>query len=389
MKRWMAALLCGLMLIFGICSAQATTYTYERDGKVYMTIERFEEKLPAALSAAMDDALRESDEILCGTIKRKQFYSTGNAWETSALIAVKREDKILLMHAGGMSDDLDVVVETDSFLRSDQTFDIEVYPDDEGTLMTHMISVGDMRFAVSRKNFEGMRLWIWRCRSLLENGDVFDVHLLDGHVGWSLSHEGDAADSQYENVAIPARLAAWTADSFPGTAQELETYIQGHQVSLPEDEAYIFGVNLRQRATGQSPSWGKYTAKVRVLGKEQGSQSPWFHVQVGNLTGWASGLYLVKDNGKDPAGLMSAAAEMHDVGRVLRKTDMYAMPDQEAVTTLIPDTLVHVLGERDGWLHVIVPRGKLSWQTDWEGVYGFVKAEDMAVGVSAADVMWK
>ena len=45
--------------------------------------------------------------------------------------------------------------------------------------------------------------------------------------------------------------------------------------------------------------------------------------------------------------------------------------------------------ERDGYLHVIVPRGELTWQTDWDGTYGFVKEADVAVGISKTDAMYK
>ena len=43
----------------------------------------------------------------------------------------------------------------------------------------------------------------------------------------------------------------------------------------------------------------------------------------------------------------------------------------------------------NGFLHVIVPRGELTWMTDWDGIYGFVRKEDLAVGISKADVSWK
>ena len=383
-------MLAAFVLLICLCAgALAATYTYERDGEVYLTIERFEGRLPQGMESALHRALREDDEILCGTLKRKRFEGRVNAWESSMLLAVRREGRILLMHAGGMEDVLDVCIETDSFLRPDQEFDIRAYPDDEGTLLAHEIVVGDAHFTVSRKNYEGDRLWIWRYRREQEDGSMLEMHLLDGHVGWSVTQEGEEKDVYYLDAVLPQRLAAWTADTFPGTEEELKQYIAQHQPGLEEDEAYIIGVNLRERPTGKSPSWGVYTACVRVLGKEQGTQAPWFHVQVGNLSGWVSGLYLVKDNGFDPPRLMHAAAAVHDVGRVLGETALYALPDGESIAALKEGTLVHVLAENNGWLHVIVPRGELTWQTDWDGTYGFVRAVDMAVGLSKADAVWK
>lgn len=52
-------------------------------------------------------------------------------------------------------------------------------------------------------------------------------------------------------------------------------------------------------------------------------------------------------------------------------------------------TLVHEIMENDGDLHVIVPRGELTWQTDWDGIYGFVKAADVTLGITKADAQNK
>jgi len=387
MKKWTAALMLGMLIWLNV-GAQAASYTYERNGDIYMTIERFERTLPQGMEGALEQALHADDEILCGTLKRRRFAAHGDEWENSMLLAVRREGKILLMHAGGVGDEIRVSMETDSFLGPEQAFDIRAYPDDEGTLMAHDIVVGDAHFIVSRKNYEGERLWIWRYRREQGDGNTVEMHLLDGHVGWSVTREGEEKDAGYLDAVLPQRLAAWTADAFPRTEEELKAYIAQHQVDLEPDEAYIIGVNLREKPTGKSPSWGSYTARVRILGKEQGTQAPWFHVQVGNLAGWVSGLYLIRDNGMDPSRLMHAAAEMHDVGRALGETALYVMPGGERITPLPEGTLVHVLAENGGWLHVVLPRNGLTWQTDWDGTYGFVRAGDMAVGLSKADALW-
>ena len=60
-----------------------------------------------------------------------------------------------------------------------------------------------------------------------------------------------------------------------------------------EGEAFIFGVNLRERPTGQSPSMGKFTTRVRVLDRAEGPQVPWYQVQFDDKTGWVSGTYVL------------------------------------------------------------------------------------------------
>ena len=57
---------------------------------------------------------------------------------------------------------------------------------------------------------------------------------------------------------------------------------------------------------------------------------------------------------------------------------------------MIPDgTMMHIIIENDGWAHVVIPRGEITWETDWDGTYGFVRSEEIVTGVSIADIKWK
>ena len=188
---------------------------------------------------------------------------------------------------------------------------------------------------------------------------------------------------------MPVRLAAWTVDALPKTEESLRAFKQAYPLMLDDDEAYIMSVNLRESATGKSDTWGEYTAKVQILGQKPGNDAPWYNVRVGNIEGWASGVYVHKKNAGDQRNVDKAAIMVHPVGRAKTETALTGMPGGEAVMRLAENSYVHVLGERDGWLHVIVPRGELSWQTDWDGTYGFVKAADMAVGISKTDAAYK
>ena len=153
--------------------------------------------------------------------------------------------------------------------------------------------------------------------------------------------------------------------------------------------AYLLDtLNLRERATGESPSWGVYNARVKLLGEKPGKQAPWVHVRVGNIDGWVSGNYVHRRGKGDQMHVYSTAATVHPVGRARTETALMRMPGGEAVMQLKPDTYAHVLGERDGWLHIILPRGEMMWQTDWDGTYGFVRAKDVAVGVSMTDAKY-
>ena len=80
---------------------------------------------------------------------------------------------------------------------------------------------------------------------------------------------------------------------------------------------------------------------------------------------------------------------MAQVARVDEPIVMYTFPGSQEGITLPTGTLMHVLMEKDGWLHVIYPQAEIAWQTDWDGAYGFIRAEDAVIGASIADATWK
>ena len=94
-------------------------------------------------------------------------------------------------------------------------------------------------------------------------------------------------------------------------------------------------------------------------------------------------------NVQDYTRFYAAESAMSKVGCAKRETVLYNLPGEDAYAMLPAGMMMHVLMEKDGWAHVIIPRGEITWQTDWYGIYGFVKQVDMIRGVSIADVEWK
>lgn len=390
-RKWMGACVFLLMLL-GLCCAMAEEkelHVYDYDSTYYKCIS-FDAEMPDDVAAAFADVLRAGDEVICGARKRKCYVSGEQEdWDASILMAVRRAGKILLMHASGVNGNYSITVESDSFLSPDTAFEITTQPEDAGTRLSHQIVVGNDTYTVSRRSYEGNRLWITKVECRLEDGSAFVIRPLNGSVSWYTQRNDMSLDHGNQSGVFPSRLSAWTSEEFPKTQREIDGFMDAHEPVLGADEAYIISVNLRERATGSSASWGKYTAKVRVLDQKPGKLEPWFQVDVGGLMGWASGGYLMKADGQQMDRLYEAAAHVSDAARVLHDTTLYAAPRGEDMQQLAAGTLVHVLGERDGYLHVIVPRNELTWQTDWYGTYGFVRTQDMATGVSKADAMWK
>lgn len=383
MKRICALLIMGILVSMACC-ALAAAKTYELDEMVngYFVCEDFEGEMTQQAEGIFSGLMREGDEVLCGTLFEEHYRNhpdrTGRG---GALMAVRREEKTLLMSANTNGDGWKAGIETDSFLPPDAVFSMTT----TGGMKTYAHLTILYRDTVHEiRTMATGGAYVYEYSWMDETGKALRMNCYHGE--FTLHEDGDWPYTILaEGKAVPNRLSAWTADTLPKTETDLRAFEQKYPLVLDSDEAYITGVNLRERATGESPSWGAYNARVNVLGEKPGKLAPWVNVRVGNIDGWVSGDYLHRQGIGDQMHVYSTAAMVHPVGRVKTETAFLHALNGEAVMQLKPDTYVHVLGERDGWLHVIVPRGEITWQTDWDGTYGFVRAKDVTVGVSMTD----
>jgi len=385
MKRTICLLLTMGFVLSMMMPAAAKTYELESGPNGYFVCEDFEDEMPRMARNTFAGLIREDDEVLCGTLFQEHYRnSPGKVNRGGALMAVKRDGKILIMSANGDGKDWNTGIETDRFLPHDAEFSITTTGE---SLYAHLtILYRDTAYEIRTTSTGGAYLYKYSWTDETGNSFYMDCD----HGEFILRAEMENVDRILaEGKAIPDRLSAWKADALPRSEEELRAFEAAYPLELAHDEAYIAGVNLRERATGESPSWGSYSAKAQVLGEKPGKSVPWVHVQVGNLEGWVSGNYVHRLGVRDQMHVYSTAAMVHAVGRAKRETSLMRMPDGESIMQLEADTYVHVLGRKDGWLHVIVPRNELTWQTDWNGTYGFVRAQDMAVGISKVDATYK
>lgn len=144
------------------------------------------------------------------------------------------------------------------------------------------------------------------------------------------------------------------------------------------------GVNLRKYPTTASESLGRVRtgALVQVLGEEKGWDAPWYHVRLGQVEGFISGIYLKFPHADDFSIALSSGPLI--VARALDTCTLRESPENSAAGTEFPaGTLMHVLADvDDGWLYVMVPRGDIGWDMDTEGTSGYVLASEVVQGVS-------
>lgn len=335
--------------------------------------ETFKTQINADAKEAFSHRLLPDDEIVCGA--EMLYYDHRHPDEPfmkDILMAVKRDDSMLLFAAKADKDGWKTGVESDSFLPVDAGFEITVTPEHDGQSVIEVKNRPYLAIVCGDERWE-----------VIVSRDVEII--LDTY-----THKHDGIDLfviQEELYCVfPVRLAAWTMDTFPGTVDELGVFSDAHQPDIESGKGYITGVNLREKPTGKSASMGKYTAKVKVLGSVPGEKDPWYNVMVGDLEGWVSGRYLNQDS---KMRLCESEREMVPVARADRDLELKSA-STGAILGMVPaGTLMHVIHDQGDSLHVVIPQGELTWKTDWDGTYGFVPADGVTLGTSAADLKWK
>lgn len=365
--------------------------------KQHWKCEIFEAEMNADAQEAFSPYLLPGDEVICGAEMR--YYAQEDLdtpLHQDVQMAVRREDRMLLLSASGSDGKWTTGVESDTFLPAEGGFEVTITPSSD---MQEIKPLKSGRPYITWVH--GNESWQVLVRETGEAHWVCYAHQIDartrlelemnipsdeGNLGVTLYTDGESSHYEELSCVFPSRLTAWTMDNFPKTVEEIRTYAAAHQPDVADDEGYIFGVNLRTEPTGQSDSLGQYTAKVKVIGSVPGTDSPWYNVQMGDLSGWVSGRYLIEN---DDIRLCEWESEVLPVAQANRDIFLINADTGAPIMTIPAGTLMHVFHHDGDSLHVIVPQGEWTWKTDWDGIYGMVSAYDVSCGISAADLRWK
>ena len=389
-----------ILVVWLLClctPVQADHYVYssEQALNIYYECEDFDEIIPQTLNGAFDSRIMAGDKILCGTLRVKKYHNEPNVVQgEDALLALKRDGKILLLGAKRTDGAWRCVIETDSFFAPGQKFDLTVLPQhDAGGQMrgaSLALVCGAEEFLVTVREDGSIALEAY-CAPW-KDGSTLKISVNMGGLHAQRVFDGILQESRSAQGVIPNRLCGWTYDAFPKSCAEVAAW-EGRDVTpFGDEEVFVFGVNFRERPTGESHSMGKYTAKARVLGREPGQMTSWYQVQIGETTGWVSGTYVLwPQNERDALAILEYLSKMPDFARTRRQAGRHVMlrsaPDGEPVMQLPAGTVMQVIAENEGWLHVILPRHD-GWAFDWDGTYGYVRADDVVTGLSPADIQY-
>ena len=136
MKRIICLLMTMGLVLSVMMPAAAARYELESGPNGYFVCEDFEGEMPRMAQDIFAGLIRESDEVLCGTLFQEHYRnSPAKVNRGGALMAVKRDGKILLMSANGDGNDWNAGIETDCFLPYNAEFSITTTG---GSLYAHL-----------------------------------------------------------------------------------------------------------------------------------------------------------------------------------------------------------------------------------------------------------
>jgi len=390
-----------LALLFVLCllasSALADTFSLEDNRNLRYDVETFASDLPSGLREALDRTPFAADEVLCGAVVGYYYHNLGETPTRHALIAVQRGETRLLLAAEQKAGKWDIWPASETLLRDGADFTITVTPlygrysagqeiiasalltVDYGTDQ-FLLSVGDMMSQPSRicSLHQYRRLDASGSGLILKQegpGQLFAQIMENGQ---SQRAEYPADQPGHYTLRWPEDASFIDGDAFPTTEEALRAWAAQHP--LPSDVTYIYGANLRQRATSKSASLGKYHyAPLTILGQELGTEFPWYHVRIGDTEGHVSGNYIASPEDRVRSfNYLGAQCTPLRVAQAASGANLYADMSGRVKQALPEGASALILAQADGWYHVTLAR-EGEWYVPEDAVYGYLRAGDVQV----------
>ncbi|MBP3657029.1 MAG: SH3 domain-containing protein [Clostridia bacterium] len=382
-------LLAGMLLVMMAVAACGEAYTVDAPelNEEYRCVD-YSGELPEAIAGVFDGLMRDGDRIIAGNWAAQHWKAAAEHEYESVLMAVERENSVLIMCASKDDGIWNAGVETDSFIPKDKAFTLTFLPEESGEGWRidagHAIVCDDGIYRIRIPY--GCRPEILSVERRQTDGRRLIMDFLYCTLGAYTLDEDVYEEQIHAHCSLPSRLAGWRMEDIPKDVGQMKQYAETHQLALGEGQAFICGVNLREQPTSKSQTHGLYSARVNVLESRPGIAAPWYHVRVGDTEGWVSGDYLLDGSAYD-VRYYSMGAENVKPARVRQETALVSKPDGEAKTTLQAGTILHVIAEKDGWLHVVVQENASPF-ADWDGDYGYVRETDVARGRTLTELKW-
>lgn len=367
--------------------AQAETFTFNKpigqtpfmdNLNLWYEATTFTTDVPAELQPALASSPFAADAVLQGAWLREYYHRYDEKTDVlnhqAALLAVRHEGRLMLLGMAREGRTWRVTPQSETFLPEEEAFTITVKPSRTNNASAAMLAVvvGEETHLIGSGSPD--TAWtLYQYQHAREDGSTAFLQPSYGSVIWGVYEGGKVASQESFRCVLPEYLETITYADLPRSLAELKDWAAAHPIVLAADEAFIGGVNLRHKATGNSRSHGQYFSgtKVKLLGQAPGTDFPWYNVRVGDTEGWVSGVYFYTE-ALDAQNLHQAANRIQPVARLKKATSLLTTPGGKVIASLPADSVVSVLVEQDGWAHVVAPRNEIACQADWEGTYGYL-----------------
>lgn len=171
-------------------------------------------------------------------------------------------------------------------------------------------------------------------------------------------------------------------EDYPTTEEQARRYSESSLSFFPDGYAMVWGeVNLRQEASSQSPSLGKYFAGTlaKVLSASSGKDAPWYELQIGAVHGFVSGVYVSRPQDKSFGEQLWHGPL--PVAKTVTECNFRSAKDGN-LSRLPAETEMRVMGYTDsGTLHVMISQMAVVWQMDLNGTDGYVSKKDVKMRI--------
>ncbi len=376
--------------------------TQTRTGKQPLTVTEFVGETPDELAQALSHPMLKGYVCLCGAYQQGEI-TNDNAMYDTGLLALEKDGARLLvtLRRTAETETWTVMPVGEKALFSDGLLYI-TYNAKEN-LYTLACSRSDtetesFRVRVQYNPVSGILCRLQDYQHVnTATGESTTIEAGDNRViaadGEWYSVTTTAADGVTTTEQIPALIPPYLdytdADAFPKSAEACRA---DTGYALPDGYAVSCGVHLRAKTSSHSSDLGTYSygTLLEVLDTRPGDPYPWYHVRIGSVEGYMASVYV--DYPGSPCAMkplekyppLTVAKARKNIS-LKKGTGLFA----GTVTKLPAGTKMHVLAERDGWLHVMVPQnGEPGWMMDLNGADGYVKAADVITAATAQQLDW-
>ena len=172
--------------------------------------------------------------------------------------------------------------------------------------------------------------------------------------------------------SLPSVLGFYPIEMLILNAQEGE---ESPLPVVPDGFTVASGVNLRASASSHSKSLGilAQNTVIPILDTLPGTSNPWIHTRIGFLEGYVSADYTQEGNTSISLNTPPLLAKSVKALNLKKGTSWFA----GKAGSCPAGTKMRVIMETGNWLYVCIPDAGVSDRTNLDGIYGFVRKDDV------------